>query len=230
MAAECSGIACRLSRSRDDTAQPRYGRLPSVPAWERAQRQRAAHSFPNGSYCVANLTHFDEGGNSETENHLESACRETALGVAALHRADRQRGPERHRKPPDRLAQSRGLLIATSAGRPTKARWAAARKFAEDRGVTLPSRSDLQYGGIIGAAIVTDCVSKHASPWFEGPNGLVLAERRPLPFVPITGRLGLFDPPLSSNSSNVTSEVSPAARSLLGSAAFFWLRGFVQER
>jgi hypothetical protein len=123
-----------------------------------------------------------------------------------------------------------GLLIAASAGRPTKARWAAARKFAEDRGVTLPSRSDLQYGGIIGAAIVTDCVSKHASPWFEGPNGLVLAERRQLPFVPITGRLGLFDPPLSSNSSNVTSEVSPAARSLLGSAAFFWLRGFVQER
>lgn len=52
-------------------------------------------------------------------------------------------------------------------------------------------------GGIVGAATMTDCVTRHPSPWFFGPYGFVLAD--PLAFdtpVPCRGQLGFFDAPL----------------------------------
>jgi hypothetical protein len=91
-----------------------------------------------------------------------------------------------------------GLLIAASAGRGTRRQWGEAVEFAKARGVDLPERSTLGFGGIIGAATLRGSVTSHPSPWFEGPNGLVLADRRPLPFTPIVGRLGLFDPPVEA--------------------------------
>ena len=56
-------------------------------------------------------------------------------------------------------------------------------------------------GGILGGASIVDCVATHGSPWFDGalnskgrPNyGFVLSSARPLPFVPMLGRLGLFE-------------------------------------
>jgi hypothetical protein len=59
----------------------------------------------------------------------------------------------------------------------------------------LPPRTKLDYGGIVGVAVVVDCVQTHPSPWFVGPNGLLLRDRRPLPFTKMIGRLGIFDPP-----------------------------------
>ena len=53
-------------------------------------------------------------------------------------------------------------------------------------------RSALQYGGIIGAARIVDCVSSHASKWFLGDFGFILADARILPFLPVTGMLGFF--------------------------------------
>jgi hypothetical protein len=50
----------------------------------------------------------------------------------------------------------------------------------------------LERGGIIGEAEITDCVDHHNSPWFTGPFGYVLANARPLPFIPCRGMLGLF--------------------------------------
>lgn len=50
-------------------------------------------------------------------------------------------------------------------------------------------------GGIVGVVEVVDCVTASASDWFSGPYGFVLAHARPLPFVPLKGRLGLFDVP-----------------------------------
>lgn len=47
-------------------------------------------------------------------------------------------------------------------------------------------------GGIIGQARVVDCVEEMDSPWFFGPVGIVLADPRPLPFLPFKGRLGIF--------------------------------------
>jgi hypothetical protein len=53
----------------------------------------------------------------------------------------------------------------------------------------------LRCGGIVGIVTLVDCVTSHGSRWFEGRPGLVLADRRPLPFVPILGQLGLYTPP-----------------------------------
>lgn len=54
--------------------------------------------------------------------------------------------------------------------------------------------AELERGGIVGMAVLADCVTKSASDWFFGPYGFVLADPRPLPFYPCPGRLGLFNP------------------------------------
>jgi hypothetical protein len=60
--------------------------------------------------------------------------------------------------------------------------------------VVLPERFDL--GGIVGTASILDCVQQSESPWFSGPYGLVLANRRPSPrFIPWKGQLGFFHIP-----------------------------------
>jgi hypothetical protein len=56
-------------------------------------------------------------------------------------------------------------------------------------------RSELQYGGVIGTAEITDCVSHHASPWFFGGYGFVLVRPRPVRFHPLPGELGIYDAP-----------------------------------
>lgn len=53
---------------------------------------------------------------------------------------------------------------------------------------------DLDRGGIVGICDLVDCVSAHPSPWFTGPYGFVLANVRPLDFIPCKGMLGLFEP------------------------------------
>jgi ASCH domain len=55
-------------------------------------------------------------------------------------------------------------------------------------------KSDWQLGGIVGEAEITDCVDQHDSPWYIGPFGYVLANARPLPFIPCRGMLGFFTP------------------------------------
>lgn len=52
----------------------------------------------------------------------------------------------------------------------------------------------LDRGGIVGMATLADCVEYYDDDWFFGPYGFVLADPRPLPFYPMAGRLGLFDP------------------------------------
>lgn len=49
-------------------------------------------------------------------------------------------------------------------------------------------------GALVGEVNIVSCVPKHASPWFQGPHGLVLAN--PVAYetpIPYKGRLGLFD-------------------------------------
>lgn len=50
----------------------------------------------------------------------------------------------------------------------------------------------LPRGGIVGQVKITDCVDKHASPWFRGPYGFTLQSARSLPFLPLPGKLGFF--------------------------------------
>jgi len=56
----------------------------------------------------------------------------------------------------------------------------------------LPGIDELQRGGIVGVATIVDCVYASDSPWFFGTFGLVLADIRPVPFIPVRGELGFF--------------------------------------
>lgn len=60
-------------------------------------------------------------------------------------------------------------------------------------GLTLPAFDDLPRGGIVGMARIKAVVTSHASPWFFGPVGLVLANVQQVPFVPLKGALGFFE-------------------------------------
>lgn len=56
-----------------------------------------------------------------------------------------------------------------------------------------PWRSLIEKGGIIGVAEIVACVEASSSPWFMGRYGFVLANVRPVPFIPVKGALGFFD-------------------------------------
>ena len=52
-------------------------------------------------------------------------------------------------------------------------------------------------GGIVGVMDIVDCVEHSDSEWFHGPYGFVIANARPLPFIPCHGALGFFNLPLN---------------------------------
>lgn len=92
----------------------------------------------------------------------------------------------------------RGPLGIHAAKGMTRDEYEECRDFAAGLGLTVPPMPDLPRGGIVGRANLVDCVTSHASPWFFGRYGLVLADVKPLPFVPLKGALGLFDVPESA--------------------------------
>lgn len=89
------------------------------------------------------------------------------------------------------------MLIRASKGM-TRAEYDAARQMAEgiDPLIIFPRFDALARGGIVGAAVITDCTRASGSPWHM-PDcwGFRLIWARDLPFVPLTGRLGFFDVP-----------------------------------
>lgn len=52
---------------------------------------------------------------------------------------------------------------------------------------------DLAFGAIVGVADLVDCVTGHASPWFFGPYGFVLANARAIEPIPLKGKQGFFE-------------------------------------
>jgi hypothetical protein len=64
--------------------------------------------------------------------------------------------------------------------------------FSPTVAAAIPSFASLQRGGIIGEAVLLDCVTEHKSEWFCGPYGFVLDEARPLPFTVCKGKQGFF--------------------------------------
>src|SRR5262249_51342079 len=85
----------------------------------------------------------------------------------------------------------RGPLLIHASKAPSAT---ALREIEHRFNVTIPE-NELRFGGVIGIAELVDCVEAHPSPWFEGPFGLVLRNARPLPFVAMPGKLGLFSEP-----------------------------------
>ena len=64
--------------------------------------------------------------------------------------------------------------------------------FAPTTAAQIPEPSELERGGIVGETTILDCVIRHSSEWFQGRYGFVLADSKPLPFVPCPGALGFF--------------------------------------
>lgn len=58
-------------------------------------------------------------------------------------------------------------------------------------GIAMPEH--LELGGIVGGAVITDCVTEMESPWFVGEYGFVLSSPVVLPFRALPGRLGFFN-------------------------------------
>ncbi len=63
-------------------------------------------------------------------------------------------------------------------------------------GIELPPLEQMQRGGIVGSATITDCVMEHPSCWKQlGSWGFVLKDQRTRLFVPYRGQLGIFRVP-----------------------------------
>ncbi|MDG4874127.1 hypothetical protein P9273_03320 [Mesorhizobium sp. WSM4935] len=60
-------------------------------------------------------------------------------------------------------------------------------------GFQCPPPAELARGGIVGVGTVVDIVTEFDSPWFFGPKGLIVADARPVEFIPVGGQLGFFD-------------------------------------
>jgi len=67
------------------------------------------------------------------------------------------------------------------------------RALCAEAGVVIPPNNELETGGIVGQAVITDCVDEDESCWFSGPFGFILEDVGPLPFVATRGSLGFFD-------------------------------------
>lgn len=89
----------------------------------------------------------------------------------------------------------RGRVLIHTGKNMTGQEYRDCRMLSERLGVALPEPATLQFGGIVGVATITDCVTRCDSPWFFGPCGFLMRAARPLPFVPCRGALGFFEAP-----------------------------------
>lgn len=71
-----------------------------------------------------------------------------------------------------------------------------AEEMLEDFDIRMPAFEQMQLGGIVGSATITDCVREHSSRWkVPGSWGFVLKDQRVRPFVAYKGQLSIFRVP-----------------------------------
>lgn len=88
----------------------------------------------------------------------------------------------------------RGPLLIHAAATRSAADWIAAVELCRRIGVAFTLRpSQVPMGGLVGVVDLVGCVESSPSPWFAGRFGFELVRPRPLPFVAMRGRLGLFE-------------------------------------
>lgn len=88
----------------------------------------------------------------------------------------------------------RGAVCIHAASGCTKDEFQEARAFiAGVNGAEPPPLPEMDRGGIVGVALLAECVHRSDSPWFFGPFGFVLTDVRPVTFIPVKGALGFFD-------------------------------------
>lgn len=87
----------------------------------------------------------------------------------------------------------RGPICVHAARGMTRGEYEDAASFMRSIGCDCPAPADLLRAGIIGTVNVVDVVTCSDSKWFFGPRGLVLADPRPVEFIPAVGALGYFE-------------------------------------
>lgn len=91
----------------------------------------------------------------------------------------------------------RGPVMIHAANGMTRAEYEAAVNHATGINCLLPFDippfEKIERGGIVGIATITDCIDASPSPWFFGPKGFTLTDAKPLPFVPMKGKLSFFE-------------------------------------
>ncbi len=68
-------------------------------------------------------------------------------------------------------------------------------EYLIDEGFRVPDPAKLPRGGLVGSAVIRDCVQASDSRWFFGPYGFVLQGAKEMPFIPWRGERGFFDVP-----------------------------------
>ena len=88
----------------------------------------------------------------------------------------------------------RGLICIHAAKGMTGMEFDNAAGYMGGIGVHPPRGLSLPRGGIVGVAEIVDCIGGGSkSPWFFGPYGFVLANARPVDFIPVKGALHFFE-------------------------------------
>lgn len=110
----------------------------------------------------------------------------------------------------------RGQLLIHTAKR---VEWEAVDYLMHEHGFVFPEAYRPRTGAILGTVELTDCVSEHNSPFFNGPYGFVLSKprlfRNPVDY---RGQLGIFKVPadhLASIASEIQGPTELGAPSLL---------------
>lgn len=86
----------------------------------------------------------------------------------------------------------RGRFAIHASQGMTRAEYEEAADVFASRGFVCPPPAELERGGIIGVARVVDFVRRSQDPWFFGPAALVIADAKPIEFIPAPGALGFF--------------------------------------
>lgn len=95
----------------------------------------------------------------------------------------------------------RGWFLIHASGGMTKAEYEDAWEFLAEQhlegklgSIPVPNYPMKEHrGGIIGIAKMTGCVKESDSPWFFGEYGFQIEQAKPLPFMPLKGKLGFFN-------------------------------------
>lgn len=108
----------------------------------------------------------------------------------------------------------RGEFLVHAAKKCTPADWQFCFDWVDEHidretAARIPPREALQFGGIIGRAVIADVLSKNGQMtitpvhtpgvdlrwWMRGQAGFLLTERAPLPFIACKGAMGMFGVP-----------------------------------
>lgn len=89
--------------------------------------------------------------------------------------------------------KQRGLIAIHASKTMTLDDYIAGMRAADEQGIEIPTKAELDFGYIVGVAVIKDCVTESDSPWFFGEHGFVLENAKPCAPFPYKGQLGFFN-------------------------------------